>query len=334
MFPSLINQIKVNTFHNTLLPNTIVWVLLNVTYIPLHFMLINLIKAQMTSLSEKMTSQGGGWHIRGDAETVQTGLREINQTRREQAKADRDVKLEEKKTALAIKKAETAAQKAKIKADKEERVKNREAQKAETLKKLDNEAQASEQEHNLANTKVVEESEIAKKTIETETQKAMKGLEIQELTIDKDYELNTLKVTKLADLHIKSMDMGMTKMKMDHELAMEDIKIKRQVMTENLGALKKIEFKSRGASQYLSHMRSETSRTGTALMSSGRDQLAIGNEPRLALKGPGNQKRCDDGDSTHCKPYSGIQSSSSSLTIAESGENSNINPGKAKDEKN
>jgi len=231
-----------------------------------------------------------GWDVTGNDETLQTALKEINLTAREKIKADRDAKMEEKRTALEARKAEMEVQRAKRQAEKDERIKDREAQKAEKLKQLGNEVRASELQYMLENTKVLEESEIKKKTIDTETQKVMKGLEIQELGIVEDYKLNTLKVTELSELYKKSMDMGMTKMKQDHELAMADMQTKRQIMTENLGALKKIQFKSRGASQYLSHMNRETSRTTAAvMMANGRDQLAIGNDARLALKGPGSQ---------------------------------------------
>ena len=59
-------------------------------------------------------SDGGGWEVSGSAETVQTGLREINLTEREKAKQDKEKKQEETRQ----KKAEIAMQKAKIKAEK------------------------------------------------------------------------------------------------------------------------------------------------------------------------------------------------------------------------
>ena len=224
-----------------------------------------------------MTSQGGGWHIRGDAETVQTGLREINQTRREQAKAERDVKLEEKKTALAAKKSEMAVKKAQIKADKEEKVKNREAQKLENLKKLDNEGHASEQKYLLEKTKVEEESDIAKKAIEAANQETMKKLE---KLMEEAFGLEKLKVETHADMFKEAVGTMRKSMDNDHVEAMEVLGIKKLAVTRD--GVGTIEFK-RTHQNTLSHLDNTSSRTGRALLSSGRTPLALGNDGMLAI---------------------------------------------------
>ena len=186
-------------------------------------------------------SDGGGWHVTGDAETCQTALREINLTEREKAKQEKEAKQEVTKQ----KKAEIAMQKASIRAKKEENIKAREAAKEEKLARLDNEKRASEDSFKLQTSKVEGETEISKKKIEATSKETMEKLDIEKLKIQKSFELESSYIEKFSSLAEKGLERDMESIKNTHAENMKQLDIQSQ----DMGVFKSVQFKRRSMGQ-------------------------------------------------------------------------------------
>ena len=150
--------------------------------------------------SFRMDEDGRGrWNVQGNDETLQTALREINQTDRERSKTKREIKLAETNAKKAEKKAEIAAQKATMKAENDRKKAERQAQKEEKIKELDNKAKESEEKFKLETSKDATYRDIT-----------LKDLEGRQNMVDKRFEYENNKLEKVSRAFSETIELQKT----------------------------------------------------------------------------------------------------------------------------
>ena len=198
----------------------------------------------------------GRWNVQGNDETLQTALREINQTDRERSKTKREIKLAETNAKKAEKKAEIAAQKATMKAENDRKKAERQAQKEEKIKELDNKAKESEEKFKLETSKDATYRDIT-----------LKDLEGRQNMVDKRFEYENNKLEKVSQAFSETIELQKTKLNNDFELRKEELNLMK-----TKGGLKQIRL----GGQFVTKDRSLLD-TGLQQLTSSNAQFSIQN---------------------------------------------------------